>query len=519
MDIKDSKKLNLILSVLYMKVMRVYKSTNSISYRKIFDSLKDNDKYNQIEYTVTRQEYGILNDFLYKKNYEIQPQNKIVTRLLKVMLVGSHDSFLQYHIIRSNSFKIDILKINNQELIRGQMPWMEGSEKSDEIYDHLVKKTENIHEDTHDDVINKIIDEAVYRFDERRDIIKSSALLNSVNHGGRQKKKEKLKSLAEDFTMVNIYWGTNRASEDTPVGFVFNDKRNNNSEEQLRVGISSITIPKKHKVGALERPNRWLGIFKRKQGNINKHIMIHSSLIMRKPDWVSAFMSESNENEGLLFIHGYNCSFDDALYRAAQLKYDLKFTGPTFSFNWASRGNVMGYSADEDTIRWSKHHLEEMLNVISADNRIKKLHIVAHSMGNRALIDLVEKWPKGIDKVHTLILAAPDVDVDIIRKIESNFAKYKNVTLYSSDSDLAIGASDLVHDNKRAGNSQPPCVFNNVETIDVSEIKRPIFSLGHSYYAETLKIFTDMYYLLRDVPVLQRVNIQHNADLKYYFIK
>lgn len=74
MDIKDSKKLNLILSVLYMKVMRAYKITNSISYRKIFDSLKDNDKYNQIEYAVTRQEYGILNDFLYKKTTRYNPK-------------------------------------------------------------------------------------------------------------------------------------------------------------------------------------------------------------------------------------------------------------------------------------------------------------------------------------------------------------------------------------------------------------------------------------------------------------
>ncbi len=37
-------------------------------------------------------------------------------------------------------------------------------------------------------------------------------------------------------------------------------------------------------------------------------------------------------------MHGYNTSFDNALYRTAQIAYDLDFDGATFLYSWPSGG-------------------------------------------------------------------------------------------------------------------------------------------------------------------------------------
>jgi esterase/lipase superfamily enzyme len=52
--------------------------------------------------------------------------------------------------------------------------------------------------------------------------------------------------------------------------------------------------------------------------------------------------AKSNPDEALVFIHGFNNSFEDALRRAGQLAYDLRFDGPVFAFSWSSEGSFLG---------------------------------------------------------------------------------------------------------------------------------------------------------------------------------
>lgn len=520
MDIKDTSDLDLILSALYMKVMKFDNGSSRISYSKIFDSVSRDDSYGHIiRRSMTRKDYENITEVLNEKTLSVNRDNKLVISLINVMVIASTAPFLKYHIIRSDRFKSDVLKVNGRNWVGAQTPWLKGSVKSNELYDFLLDEIGNQNISHDFSMRDKIIRNAEYLFRKEINEVSITKSIKPINWGDAQTDNLNLQAPPpDDYTCVNIYWGTNRASDIKMEVYEFTDERNNQTEEQLRVGRSYITIPKSHETGVIERPEKWLGVFKRGKENDSKHIVIHGSELMNKNDWLTAFASGHSQDEALLFIHGYNCSFNDALYRAAQLKYDLKFNGPTFSFNWASRAKVVKYNSDEETIKWSKHHLEEMIDLILSSNQINKLHIVAHSMGNRALVDLVDKWSTGKNKIHTLILAAPDVDVDVIKSIESNFSYYHNVTLYSSDSDMAVALSSIVHDNRRAGNSSPPCVFNNIQTVDASSIKRPIFSLGHSYFADTMKVFTDMYYLLKNIPVLDRVNIKENVQMKYYYI-
>ena len=49
----------------------------------------------------------------------------------------------------------------------------------------------------------------------------------------------------------------------------------------------------------------------------------------------------------LLFVHGYNTSFEAAVVKAAQLKVDMPWSGPIIAFSWPSHGDTLDYSGDE----------------------------------------------------------------------------------------------------------------------------------------------------------------------------
>ena len=59
-----------------------------------------------------------------------------------------------------------------------------------------------------------------------------------------------------------------------------------------------------------------------------------------------AFERETR-SQALLFIHGYNVTFEDALHRTAQLAYDLKFPRPALCYIWPSKGATVLYTQDE----------------------------------------------------------------------------------------------------------------------------------------------------------------------------
>ena len=47
----------------------------------------------------------------------------------------------------------------------------------------------------------------------------------------------------------------------------------------------------------------------------------------------------------MVFIHGFNVPFEDAIYRTAQLAHDLDFDGAPILYSWPSRGTMLGYVA------------------------------------------------------------------------------------------------------------------------------------------------------------------------------
>ena len=121
----------------------------------------------------------------------------------------------------------------------------------------------------------------------------------------------------------------------------------------------------------------------------------------------------------MVFIHGYNVSFHRAARRTAQLAYDLDFAGVPLFYSWPSDGAFLRYTADEQDVRLTVPHLTEFLNDVVQATGAERVHVVAHSMGSRALAAALTDIGRDISEpvFGEVIFAAPDIAAREFRDI------------------------------------------------------------------------------------------------------
>lgn len=212
-----------------------------------------------------------------------------------------------------------------------------------------------------------------------------------------------------DGTIFPVWFGSNR--ELYQKGDKVFERPNSAPSPEVKFGRCDVWIPKSHRRGEQKspwyRPDRWFA---------DETLQIRNTMLLKElvPDIRLEISPEATTNH-LLFIHGFNNSFQDAILRAAQVGFDLGIDGATLAFSWPSRNLlpfISRYSGDGDTIIASRKALAVMAERIADLNGT--LHIVAHSMGNRALALSWQQLFETIRKSNTLkvgqvVFAAPDV--------------------------------------------------------------------------------------------------------------
>ena len=143
----------------------------------------------------------------------------------------------------------------------------------------------------------------------------------------------------------------------------------------------------------------------------------------------------SNARDAFVFVHGFNVSFEDAARRTAQLAYDLQFPGAPIMFSWPSCAEITSYPVDEATIDWVLPHLSQFIENIIVRGKVRTLHLIAHSMGNRALVRVLKDLAISNSSLrfNQVLMAAPDVDRgEFLQLTKSIKAVSERITLYAS---------------------------------------------------------------------------------------
>ena len=299
-----------------------------------------------------------------------------------------------------------------------------------------------------------------------------------------------------NYEIVPIFYVTDRQDTQSadPVER-YADERSH--PESISRGICEVSIPKTHVAGARETPS-WLRF--EYHPDPNKHIMLQSVQPLAPDPFyqkLSARLDSSGTRDVVVFIHGFKISFEGAARQAAQLAVDLNFDGAPILYSWPSRNSLLSYTEDENTVQWTTFHLRQFLDELAARTKASKIHVVAHSMGNRALASALEvmaakRRPRGKPLFSQLILAAPDIDSETFGMFAREFRPLaKRITLYASKNDDALLVSKIIHGSSRAGdNGKYLLVAQGVDTIDASSARTDF--LGHRYIAESKTIIDDV---------------------------
>ena len=302
------------------------------------------------------------------------------------------------------------------------------------------------------------------------------------------------------YQIVRVHYATNR--KDGGV-FAAPDDRFGGERGSLAFGVAQVTIPKTHRVGALEAPSIMRLEFR---ADPTKHVVLTTVEALTHDGWRAEIAKRATAlgNAGILvFIHGYNTAFADAARRAGQLSYDLGFAGPTVLFSWPSRGGVTDYTVDEQSAEWSIPDMRDVLASLATVAPGAPVYVIAHSMGNRVLTRgfkaLLDQDPGKRNAFRQIVLAAPDIDADVFKREigPSILGKGPRVTLYASSNDKALVASRKVHGGyKRLGESGDAIVvMRDLDTVDASMVSTEF--LGHSYFGDSSTVMSDLMYVIQ----------------------
>ncbi|AVH40116.1 hypothetical protein At1D1609_00620 [Agrobacterium tumefaciens] len=249
-----------------------------------------------------------------------------------------------------------------------------------------------------------------------------------------------------------------------------------------------ISIPPNHKSGKIE--------WSTGKPDAKKDFVVTQAQMLSKASFNTDLGDISRSGKQIaLFVHGYNYSYQEALFRAAQMAADANMNGIPLVFSWPSQANVAGYVADKESATYSRDALANLLTDLTRRTPRKNIVVFGHSMGGwlvmEALRQLRFEGRNDVIAKLQVVLAAPDIDADVFRKqIEVVGRLNPPLTVLVSKDDRALKASSILGaDVTRIGaldvtdpKVQEAALKEGVQFVDISKLKASD-PLNHDRYA------------------------------------
>ena len=151
----------------------------------------------------------------------------------------------------------------------------------------------------------------------------------------------------------------------------------------------------------------------------------------------------AHRKEVVLFVHGYNESFESAALTMGELCHFLGRDFVCGIFTWPAggrRGILFGYDFDRESAEYAVEDLLKVIRIVGQTPGVERIHLIAHSRGTDALATalaqlsaeayMLRSSPDREFHIGNVVLVAPDLDGDVaLTKIFKVF----------SDPDLPFG--------------------------------------------------------------------------------
>lgn len=276
-----------------------------------------------------------------------------------------------------------------------------------------------------------------------------------------------------------VFIGTSRTDDEDGT---LNVGRRSFAPRYLRHDIS---IPTNRDVGSLPLPPR------RGVVDAQTQIVTVAQRLFDSDDGFRAELAEEmrksrrGTREAVVFVHGFNNTFAEGLYRFAQLNHDLDLPGVPVHYSWPSKASALGYAYDRDSALFARDGLERLLNQI-AEAGADRILLVAHSLGGHLTMETLRSLTlRGnqsvLRRIGGVILMSPDIDVDVFRAqamAVGNLPQPFVVFTSTRDRALALSAT-IAREEARLGNLKD---LSKLAGLDVTLLEVGEFSTGGGHF-------------------------------------
>lgn len=350
-----------------------------------------------------------------------------------------------------------------------------------------VKQTQRVKQGSHS---TKVIPVNIPNAYERSEVVSASAMREAHSLASERRSYKSRPWRPEEKKLIQFF--SNRGVRiDRELGFTLDDSLS----PTLIFGIANVNIPiETHQMGKLELRSWW------QIPDDDRFFSIYSMKDMSRQAFLksNARALRVDKRDVLIYVHGFNNTFEFATLRLAQFVHDIQFPGSPILFSWPSQGSVRNYQTDETMADASIPRLAEVLKtlVLERQSDSAKIHLLAHSLGSRVLLHAIHKVVLDVvpkDRPFgQIILAAPDMDSNEFNNmIPSAFRHADAVNLYFCKDDKALMASRVFHLDSRVGQIG----FCRAEIANIDALNANTSWLSHDY-------FTTRHVLLHDLKLV-----------------
>ena len=320
--------------------------------------------------------------------------------------------------------------------------------------------------------------------------------------------------------MPKVYFGTNRKPNRKKNPTDFGTSFSEDGLANLRFGMAEVTLAgdKLQSCDLYLAPEKLKTDYDRKIKGAEGSVLGSENVFRR----VRQKMME-HSRDTVIFVHGYNVSFKEALASAAKLKQNFSTSsgGPginVVAFSWPSDGSMMPYiayandrqdaAASGPAFARGLLKLSDFLRGSTPQEACdQRLHLVAHSMGNYVLRYTLQEYiaqsrRRPVRLFDQVFLMAADEDDDAFEhdyKLKQLPRIAKRVNVYYNNNDRAMAVSDKTKGNPdRLGDDGPRvprAVPGKVSLIDVTPVAGGF--IEHGYFLSEKVVVDDMIHVLK----------------------
>jgi esterase/lipase superfamily enzyme len=239
----------------------------------------------------------------------------------------------------------------------------------------------------------------------------------------------------------NIYVATTRQRDGTAYGF------SGLRTSELSYARYGISIPPTHVVGEIEWP-------KGPPDQATDFVVTDAQIFKTQASFSSKIRATKAADGVVVFIHGYNNNFAESLYRFAQLSSDIGFKSTPILYAWPTTETSYEYLHDRDSVLFARDGLQTLLEQI-ASSGVKRLTLVAHSIGSNLLMETLRQMAIGGDQrvakiIDAVVLLSPDIDQSVFQLQLSRLNPVPSpFIVFASENDRALRVMSFLTGNER----------------------------------------------------------------------